>query len=425
MVASTAASLLTPLAVQASDTMNLEEMNSYSRSGSKSRRLLDSKTFINEVSEDIAILKGRVDGLEAQQNEFEAGAFSDTTSMDGKVVFDIGAIDLSEDDTSDETVQFGYSYRLNLNTSFSGDDNLYVRLLAGNHPRTTWMASTNDGTYLSSVGKNDELTVDKIWYTFPVGENHTVWVGPKIENYYMHGTAPSIYKPVTKQFTLGGNGNAYGASTDTGAGWAYKADNGFAISSNVGTKSFSTKKVSGSYVNTGLFTDETKTSWATQVGYTKPQYSVSAIVNLKYNGWTDGYLHTENSNSAQVTGGNHTAYGLRGWWRPDETGTAVPSITVGYDTTEYDNSARSSDMWFVGFQWQDMLSPDDKIGLALAQPTKLDNETKDPFAYELYYSYPVNDSITVTPTIFGGKDRDGGSDGEDVFGTVLQTTFKF
>ena len=90
------------------------------------------------------------------------------------------------------------------------------------------------GGYLGSVGKGSgALTVDKIWYEFPVGENNTVWVGPKIENYYMHGTAPSIYKPVTKQFTLGGNGNAYGASTDTGAGWAYKADNGFAISSNL------------------------------------------------------------------------------------------------------------------------------------------------------------------------------------------------
>ena len=76
----------------------------------------------------------------------------------------------------------------------------------------------------------------KFGIQFPVGENNTVWVGPKIENYYMHGTTPSIYKPVTKQFTLGGNGAAYGASTDTGAGWAYKADNGFAISSNVVSK---------------------------------------------------------------------------------------------------------------------------------------------------------------------------------------------
>ena len=84
LVASTAASLITPLAAQASDTLNLEEMNNYSSSNSKVQRF-DSKTFINEVSEEIATLKGRVDGLEAQQNDFEAGAFSDTTTMDGKL----------------------------------------------------------------------------------------------------------------------------------------------------------------------------------------------------------------------------------------------------------------------------------------------------------------------------------------------------
>ena len=42
-------------------------------------------------------------------------------------------------------------------------------------------------------------------------------------------------------------------------------------------------------------------------------------------------------------------------------------------------------MWFVGLQWADMINPDDKIGLALAQPTKHDDETNEPFAYELYY----------------------------------------
>ena len=72
-----------------------------------------------------------------------------------------------------------------------------------------------------------------------------------------------------------------------------------------------------------------------------------------------------------------------------------------------------------------MFNPDDKIGLALAQPTMHDDETSSPLAYELYYSYKANDSITVTPTIFGGLNRDGESDGEDVFGALLQTTFKF
>ena len=93
LVAGATLSLIAPIAAQASDVVNLEEMNSYARSTKKSSSRLDSKTFINEVSEDIANLKGRVDGLEAKQNEFEAGSFSDTTTLDGKAVFTVGSVD--------------------------------------------------------------------------------------------------------------------------------------------------------------------------------------------------------------------------------------------------------------------------------------------------------------------------------------------
>ncbi len=425
LVAGASLSLLAPVASQASDVVNVEEMNSYARSQSKSSRI-DSKTFINEVSEDIAILKGRVDGLEAQQNDFEAGAFSETTSMDGKAVFTIGAVDYSLDsETASEATQAMYTYTMNLNSSFTGDDNLYVRIKTGNH--SDWSKTKTYGTYLSSANsKGNTLTVDKIWYQFPVGDNNTVWVGPKIENYYMHGTTPSIYKPVTKQFTLGGNGEAYGASTDTGAGWAYKADNGFAFSSNIGTKSNSSKEdANGNYYNTGLLTNETKTSWATQVGYTKPNYSVSALLNVKSNSWSDTYYHTADHGTGG--NGNFTSVGLRGWWRPDNTGTATPSISVGFDTTEYDgapSSTSNSTAYFVGLNWQDMFQADDKIGLAFGQPTTNESESVDPFAYEVYYSFKPNDSVTVTPAVFGGTDRSGTS-GADVFGAVLETTFKF
>ena len=425
LVAGASLSLLAPVASQASDVVNIEEMNSYARSQSKSSRI-DSKTFINEVSEDIAILKGRVDGLEAQQNEYEAGAFSETTSMDGKAVFGIGAVDYSEaSNTSSEATQSWYTYTMNLNTSFTGDDNLYVRIKTGNH--TDWTVSKTYGSYLvSGNGNGGTLKVDKIWYQFPVGDNNTVWVGPRIENYYMHGTTPSIYQPVTKQFTLGGNGEAYGASTDTGAGWAYKADNGFAVSSNIGTKSGSSKKdAAGDYYNTGLLTNETKTSWATQVGYTKPNYSVSALLNIKSNGWSDTYYHTADHGTGG--NGNFSSVGLRGWWRPDNTGTATPSISVGFDTTEYDgapSSTSNSTAYFVGLNWQDMFQADDKIGLAFGQPTTNESESVDPFAYEIYYSFNPNDSVTVTPAVFGGTDRNGTSGG-DIFGAVVETTFKF
>ena len=55
LVAGATLSLIAPIAAQASNVVNLEEMNSYTRSTKKSSRL-DSKTFINEVSDDIAVL---------------------------------------------------------------------------------------------------------------------------------------------------------------------------------------------------------------------------------------------------------------------------------------------------------------------------------------------------------------------------------
>ena len=114
LVATSAVGLISPLAAQASDILNLEEMNNYSRSSSKVQRF-DNKTFSNEIAEDLAILKGRVDGLEAQQNVFEAGAFSETTTMDGKAVFTLGAMDYSlASETKSEAAKAFYTYTMNL-----------------------------------------------------------------------------------------------------------------------------------------------------------------------------------------------------------------------------------------------------------------------------------------------------------------------
>jgi hypothetical protein len=383
-----------------------------------------NEVTINDFNpaEELAVTNSRVDGLEAKLNNFEAGGFSDTTTLDGKAVFALMGTDHSKvqagADDGIDSLAAAYQYTMNLNTSFTGDDNLYVRLRTGNSAGN--FVDKEFGTYLTmGTGYADALKVDKIWYTFPVGESNTFWVGPKIENYYMHGTTPSIYKPVTKQFTLGGNGEAYGASTDSGAGWAYKADNGFAISSNV------VSKQNGSATK-GLLTNQAATSWATQAGYTTDQWSVSAILNQKYNGWGDDYYHSLGHSPASG-GNNYSAVGLRSWWRPAETGTATPSVSLGFDTTNYDGAPGTSDnstAYFVGLTWQDMFQADDRIGLAFGQPTKNEDETVEPFAYELYYAFKANESVTITPAVFGGSDRNGTS-GQDIFGAVLQTEFKF
>ena len=65
LVATAAVGFFAPIAAQASDVINIDGMNDYSRS-KKSAKRIDSKTFIRETNNDIAVLKGRVDGLEAQ-----------------------------------------------------------------------------------------------------------------------------------------------------------------------------------------------------------------------------------------------------------------------------------------------------------------------------------------------------------------------
>ena len=425
MVAGTAMSLIAPVASQASESVNLKEMDNYVRSQKSSSRL-NSNTFVNEIKDGLAKVNSRVDGLEARQNNFEAGGFSDTTTLDGKAVFTVGALDHDipgvsvehKDGFMSDAAIFQYMYVMNLNTSFTGDDNLYVRIKTGGGQKDKTFSEKVYGTYLSSSNQNgDELKVDKMWYNAPLGDNITFYIGPKIENYYMHGTTPSIYKPVLKQFTLGGNASAYGASTSPGAGFVWSNDSGLAISTNFTTQKGNEK--------TGLLTDEGKTSWATQVGYTQPRFSISAILNQKYNDWEDSYFSTSNGKNRTYNDKSSSNIGLRAWWRPEETGTVVPSISVGYDTSETDADSNSStDMYFVGLQWQDMFSADDRIGLAFGQPQKREDETTDPFAWEAYYQFQVNDSVSITPAVFGGSDRNGTAD-SDLTGVVVETTFKF
>ena len=432
LVAGATVSLIAPIAAQASDVLNIEEMNSYTRSQKKSSRI-DSKTFINEVSEDIAKLKGRVDSLEAQQNNFEAGSFSDTTTFDGKAVMAIGAVDGADNLGSNghEAVSAAFVYQMNLNTSFTGDDNLYVRLKGGDG----WDGAFDQkpGTYHieakdTSSGDNTEFRVDKMWYTFPIGEKFTATAGPLIENYYMLAATPSVYKPgALKAFKLGGHASAFGASTSPGLGLKYVGDNGFAVSTTVNSKK--ADDAAG-----GFLTKEDQNKINTQVAYTADNYHLSATYSRQqgWNSWS--YYSTKDlSTNADAVTSDSDSVALRAWWRPEETGTATPSISVGYDTISFSGrtDVAEGSGYFVGLNWANMFQPDDRIGIAIGQPMKATKAAAgatlsevDPFLWEVYYSFRPNDSMEVTPAIFGGSDVED-STADDIFGAVLTTTFKF
>jgi len=166
--------------------------------------------------------------------------------------------------------------------------------------------------------------------------------------------------------------------------------------------------------------------------YTSDNYHFSATYTTQQNGWTGGYPYfsTVSHDDTDTTG-----FALRGWWRPDETGTAVPSVSVGYDTVSFENVSsgfKEGEGFSVGLNWSDMFQADDTIGIAFGQPIKGSNHTTsgtagiDPFLWEAYYSFKPNDSIEITPGIFGGSDlKDTSTTDDNIFGFVVATTFKF
>jgi len=382
-------------------------------------------------------IDARVDGVEAQVGELMAGAFSSTTTMSGKAAFVVGTVDddaqvdpVTGESNQDE-ITFNYMYQLNMNTSFTGDDLLYTRIKSGNFTKNGRFADKPNGEYLSAANSNsDALKVDKIWYQFPVGDSVTVWVGPKIENYYMLASAPSIYKPVTKQFALGGNASTYGSSTKPGFGAAWtqqvddSSDGRFAVS-------FNYTGMGGTDPSAGLLDDDSTEFFLSKVEYGTPQWQVSAALAKKSNGsGYDGYYHT--------TEGKHysddlTSVGLRAYWRPDETGT-LPEVQLGYDTATVDdadlNHPDEMNAWMIGLGWKDLFIDGNRAGLAFGSrqaATSYDGSGSDPaednFVWEAYYTFKVNDGVSITPAVFGGSDVE--ADGKDVNGAVVLTEFRF
>ncbi len=395
----------------------------------------DVRRLMNEFGPELALLKGRVDGLEAKVGEFEAGQFSSTTKLNGKAIFTVGGTDEDEANDSD-AVTFNYTYQLNLNSSFTGRDLLYTRLKTGNFGPSNLKNSS--GVYVNHANSNDDtLKVDKLWYQFPVGDNVKAWLGAKIENYYMLASAPSIYKPILKELKLGGNGSVYGASTGQGFGAAWiqpvedRSQPRFAVSTNY-TASSSTGE-SADPEKGGILTDGAKGMFLTKVEYGSPRWQVSAAYSHKTGNSqpSAGFGTTAGKNRT----GDTDAVGLRGYWKPETTG-AIPSISVGYDVATVDDDGKTGSTeettgWMVGLSWKDAFVDGNSAGVAFAQRQYAsdivggaDDGSDDNFIWEAYYTFKVSDNVSVTPAIFGLSDPKDGSN-DDVTGAIVNTTFRF
>ena len=349
-------------------------------------------------AEELAITNSRVDGLEARLNNIEAGSFSETTTASFSADMFLGAVtggtrnDSTEPDELGDAVMAAYSFQIDLNTSFTGEDSLDISLDAGNTTTSDLGIVEFDGNATA-----DKLTVDGVSYTFPLGDSMTVIVGDNTDGSALFTTACTYGGPTN---TLDDCGNVNAGITNGGAMVGASYDFGTGFTAAVGYAA------GESDMATGLMSKETLDAYGVNAAYTGDNFGVSV---------TYGLVETSTIDEDTFTAVN-------GYYAPE----GFPaSISVGYEIGEdgsvTDKTADELTSFFVGLQF-DELGPG-SAGIAVGTKTPTVEKTDEQYMYEAYYSYPINDGMTITPVVFIKETTTSGVDDET--GVMVKTSFSF
>ena len=388
LVAPAALGLLSPISAIATE-VNLNDISNYSDEEIE----IDSNSFGNYSTSNTLLAGG--EGM-ADSHDHSSDSFSSTTSASFGVDFVVGAVD---GDATGQKTSAIYGYGIGLTTSFTGEDSLDVTIDAGSGQASLDEADTNSTT-------NDMLIVDGITYTFPIGEKLTVLVGDSTSGSALYSTA-CVYGGFTNTLDDCGNGNsAFGTNSDGSVGFSASYDIGGGFTGAIGyVGSGSTTK--------GLMTEESVDYFGGQLAYSTDSYGASVT------------YATKEENATQET----VYWGLNGYWTPSESG-LIPSISVGVENGAVSDetggvsggaaSRRDTKQWFAGIQW-DEAGPG-TLGAAYGSAGAIVEDSEQLNMYEVFYSYPVNDSMTITPAIFG-KETAGAADDET--GILVETSFSF
>ena len=346
-----------------------------------------NEVTINDFNpaEELAITNSRIDGLEARLNNFEAGSFSETTTASFGANFYVGATETDDGSTTandfDDAVMAGYDFGIGLTTSFTGEDALAITIDSGNAGGAGYAEFNGDDT-------TDALVVDGVSYTFPVG-GATVMVADNTDGSALFTTS-CVYGGPSNFLDDCGNVNAAFANGGLMVGSSYDFGNGFVAA------------VGYAGPEGSVLTEESMDAYGINVSYTGEDYGVSVTLS-----------DVENSIVQTET---YTA--LNGYYAAE----GLPSISIGYEVGEKHGAVPGVDeteAFFIGLTW-DEVGPG-SAGFAMGHSTT-EGDTEE-YMYEVYYDYPINDGMTITPLVFIKEISAAGKD--DTTGAMVKTSFSF
>ncbi len=329
----------------------------------------------DELGSELAIMKGRVDGLEARINGIEAGSFTDTTTMKGKAKFQIGGTD----GVTDEAVMASYFWEIDLNTSFTGEDKLNVEIETGNTPDTdSFLAVTDFGK-----DSSDRLRVSDLNYTFPVGD-WKVTVGDSLDASKQF-TGACEYGNTVDALSDCGTGNSIAVGGDQTISAGYDLDNGFSFGVGISADDGETTR--------GMFTAEGEDIYAVNLAYSGDNYAVALA-----------YADVDVA----------TYWGINASYSAD----GFPTISGGYEFGSPD-SGNDTTQFAVGLSSD--LGPGE-ITVGMGTNGAITDGDEELYAYDVSYTYKFNDGMSFTPFAFIVEGANGG---DDITGIGAEVGFKF
>ena len=438
------------------------------------------KKLMQEFEQELAVLRGRVDGLEAKVGELEATQFSTTTKLNGQATFVVGANAFSGSAintgantfnrapneftgrprtpvTLPNATTFNYDLQLTLDTSFTGKDLLRTKLRAGNFGQSVFGGEPHalslavlEAAFEEDCGSEtdcgDVVAIDKLYYQWPIGSGFTATLGARVGQEEVLALWPSVYPSDTilNVMTVNGAPAAYSKNVGAGAGLWWQ-NNGFSVSTTYiaangdsGNPSVTAEDGGG-----GLGNRNSGATGSVQLGYQQEQWGLAAI-------WT--YVQSETQFVPGATPFTHSAidhnsdaatsaWGLSAFWQPLRSGW-LPSLSLGwginsttYSTPQPRGSLSTSQSWMVGLQWTDVFLKGNDFGLAVAQPVFATALTggvtpnDGNYVWEWWYKFQVTDNISITPALIYlsrplGQVTPAGESFSQ-FGGLVKTSFSF
>jgi len=396
-----------------------------------------------DFSAELTTLRGRVDSVEAKTAELEANRFSTTTKLNGEVVIAIASV-ISGNTVNGQKVNqntiLADQVRLNLDTSFTGEDLLRTRLQATNlDPFSKTATFTPEGDFRFAGGNNSNgVVIDALLYQFFLSKKTGVTLEANAGaiddftntvNPYLDGDGGS---GALSHF--GTRNPIYYLVNGTGIGIKHEFSDNLELS-----LGYLANDAASPQPGSGLFNG----AYGAMAQLTvKPSDQITLgltyINAYKNTFFANGSGGSNNANDNILQNASSNSYGIEASFQPSSkfviggwaglTKARVLSVTPG-----------DAEIWnyAVTLAFPDLGKKGNIVGIIVGMEPKVTSVSsslsnaginKDPdtsYHIEGFYQYSLSDNITITPGIIWLTAPDHNNQNDDIVIGTVRTTFTF